>query len=71
MKNIFNLQATSKPLLSDAVAERSLSDASNGIIIGEDQLDNDLIEDPQAWTSIAEQYAPYEDNMDIEVRFIY
>ena len=71
MKNIFNLQATSKPLLSDAVAERSLSDASNGIIIGEDQLDNDLIEDPQAWTSIAEQYAPYEDNMDIEVRLIY
>jgi hypothetical protein len=24
------------------------------------------MEDPQAWTSIAEQYAPYEDDLDIE-----
>ena len=62
------MQATSKPQLSEAVAERSASDASNGIIIGEDQLDHDLMEDPQAWTSIAEQYAPYEDDLDIEVR---
>merc|ERR1712141_389247 len=59
-------KATSNPQLSEAVAERSASDASNGIIIGEDQLDHDLMEDPQAWTSIAEQYAPYEDDLDIE-----
>jgi len=59
-------KATSKTQLSEAVAERSASDASNGIIIGEDQLDQDLMEDPQAWTSIAEQYAPYEDDLDIE-----
>jgi len=52
--------------MSEAIAERTMSDTPNGIIIGEDQLDNDLMEDPQAWTSIAEQYAPYDDDLDIE-----
>ena len=60
-------KATSQPHMSEAIAERTMSDTPNGIIIGEDQLDNDLMEDPQAWTSIAEQYAPYEDDLDIEV----
>ena len=60
-------KATSKPHMSEAIAERTMSDTPNGIIIGEDQLDNDLMEDPQAWTSIAEQYAPYDDDLDIEV----
>ena len=55
------------PQLSEALAERSMSDTPNGIVIGEDHLDQDLMEDPQAWTSIAEQYAPYEDDLDIEV----
>merc|ERR1711997_381112 len=59
-------KATSKPHMSEAIAERTMSDTPNGIIIGEDQLDNDLMEDPQAWTSIAEQYAPYDDDLDIE-----
>jgi len=54
------------PQLSEALAERSMSDTPNGIVIGEDHLDQDLMEDPQAWTSIAEQYAPYEDDLDIE-----
>jgi len=54
------------PQLSEALAERSISDTPNGIVIGEDHLDQDLMEDPQAWTSIAEQYAPYEDDLDIE-----
>ena len=55
------------PQLSEALAERSMSDTPNGIVIGEDHLDQDLMEDPQAWTSIAEQYAPYEDDLDMEV----
>ena len=55
------------PQLSEALAERSMSDTPNGIVIGEDHLDQDLMEDPQAWTSIAEQYPPYEDDLDIEV----
>jgi len=59
-------KATSMPQLSEALAERSMSDTPNGIVIGEDHLDQDLMEDPQAWTSIAEQYAPYEDDLDIE-----
>jgi len=59
-------KATSQPHMSEAIAERTMSDTPNGIIIGEDQLDNDLMEDPQAWTSIAEQYAPYDDDLDIE-----
>merc|ERR1712223_395434 len=59
-------KATSQPHMSEAIAERTMSDTPNGIIIGEDQLDNDLMEDPQAWTSIAEQYAPYDEDLDIE-----
>ena len=55
------------PQLSEALAERSMSDTPNGIVIGENHLDQDLMEDPQAWTSIAEQYAPYEDDLGIEV----
>ena len=55
------------PQLPEALAERSMSDTPNGIVIGEDHLDEDSMEDPQAWTSIAEQYAPYEDDLDIEV----
>ena len=54
------------PQLSEALAERSMSDTPNGIVIGEDHFDQDLMEDPQAWTSIAEQYAPYEDDLDID-----
>ena len=44
-----------------------MSDTPNGVVIGEDHLNEDLMEDPQAWTSIAEQYAPYDDELDIEV----
>jgi hypothetical protein len=49
-----------------AIAERSNAEAPSGIILGQDQLDQDLMEDPSAWTSMADQYAPPEDDLDIE-----
>ena len=50
-----------------AIAERSNSETPSGIILGQDQVDQDLMEDPSAWSSIAEQYAPLEDDPDMEV----
>lgn len=49
-----------------AIAERSNMETPSGIIIGQDQLDQDLMEDPSTWTSMADQYAPLEDDLDIE-----
>ena len=42
-------------------------EAPGGIVLGDDQLDQDLMEDPSAWSSIAEQYAPLQDDLDMEV----
>ena len=33
----------------------------------QDQSDQDLMEGPADWTSIAEQYGPFQDDLDIEV----
>merc|ERR1711981_343580 len=49
-----------------AIAERSNLEAPGGIVLGDDQLDQDLMEDPSAWSSIAEQYAPLQDDLDME-----
>ena len=40
---------------------------ANGIIVDQDHSDQELMEDPSDWTSIAEQYGPFQDDLDIEV----
>ena len=40
---------------------------ANGIIVDRDHSDQELMEDPSDWTSIAEQYGPFQDDLDIEV----
>merc|ERR1712218_512734 len=40
---------------------------ANGIIVEQDHSDQELMEDPSDWTSIAEQYGPFQDDLDIEV----
>ena len=40
---------------------------SNGIIVDQDHSDQELMEDPSDWTSISEQYGPFQDDLDIEV----
>lgn len=52
--------------MSESLAGRSDMDAPAGLAIGQDQLDQDTMANPSAWTSIAEQYAPMEDDMDTE-----
>jgi len=39
---------------------------ANGIIVDQDHSDQELMEDPSDWTSIAEQYGPFQDDLDIE-----
>jgi hypothetical protein len=39
---------------------------ANGIIVDQDHSDQELMEDPSDWTSIAEQYGPLQDDLDIE-----
>jgi hypothetical protein len=51
---------------ANAIAERSIMETPSGMIMGQDQLDQDLMEDPSAWTSMADQYAPLEEDLDIE-----
>ena len=63
--NIYITQANSANQI--AIAERSNLEAPGGIVLGDDQLDQDLMEDPSAWSSIAEQYAPLQDDLDMEV----
>ena len=62
---IYITQANSANQL--AIAERSNSESPSGIILGQDQLDQDLMEDPSAWSSIAEQYPALQDDLDMEV----
>ena len=40
---------------------------TNGIIVDLDHSDQDFMEDPSDLTSIAEQYGPLQDDLDIEV----
>ena len=40
---------------------------ANGIIVDQEHSDQELMEDPSDWTSIAEQYGPLQDDLDIEV----
>ena len=40
---------------------------ANGIIVDQGHSDQELMEDPSDWTSIAEQYGPFQDDLDIEV----
>ena len=40
---------------------------ANGLIVDRDHSDQALMEDPSDWTSIAEQYGPFQDDLDIEV----
>ena len=40
---------------------------ANGIIVDQDHSEQELMEDPSDWTSIAEQYGPFQDDLDIEV----
>ena len=40
---------------------------ANEIIVDQDHSDQELMEDPSDWTSIAEQYGPFQDDLDIEV----
>ena len=40
---------------------------ANGIIVDQDHSDQELMEDPSDWTSIAEQYGPFQEDLDIEV----
>ena len=40
---------------------------ANGIIVDQDHSDQGLMEDPSDWTSIAEQYGPFQEDLDIEV----
>jgi len=49
-------KATSGHQLAEFIDERSNLDAPSGINLGHDQMDQDLMENPEDWTSIAEQY---------------
>ena len=53
--------------MSESLAGRSNMDTSTGLVMGQDQLDQDMMTNPSAWTSIAEQYAPMENDLDMEV----
>ena len=44
---------------------------SNGIIVDQDHSDQELMEDPSDWTSISEQYGPFQDDLDIEVYIFF
>lgn len=57
------------------LAERSYPGATNDLVANKEPLfnhlddvegDQDLIESPLDWTSIAEQYAPYQDAIDMQ-----
>ena len=45
---------------------------ANGIIVDQDHSEQELMEDPSDWTSIAEQYGPFQDDLEVEVyNFFY
>jgi hypothetical protein len=59
-------KASIEDQMSESLAGRSNMDTSTGLIMGQDQLDQDMMANPSAWTSIAEQYAPMENDLDTE-----